>query len=237
MFTERTSLGLDVHARSVRAAAIDTRTGEVIERVVWPRTVDVVGFVTDLTRQHGPVLVTYEAGPTGYGLARGLLAAGHRTQVAAPSKLLRPSGERVKTDRRDAMLLARLARNDDIVAVTIPTPAQESARDLVRAREDVRAALMSARHQLSKLLLRHGYVYLQGKAWTGGHDRWLRRIGTHELGLTAWGHGPRSMMATPRSPSSWPAATGSMSRSWRWPRTASTPRSPDGWGACGGSRH
>ncbi|MEI2775464.1 MAG: IS110 family transposase [Tetrasphaera sp.] len=187
MFTERTSLGLDVHARSVRAAAIDTRTGEVIERVVWPRTVDVVGFVTDLTRQHGPVLVTYEAGPTGYGLARGLLAAGHRTQVAAPSKLLRPSGERVKTDRRDAMLLARLARNDDIVAVTIPTPAQESARDLVRAREDVRAALMSARHQLSKLLLRHGYVYLQGKAWTGGHDRWLRRIGTHELGADGVG--------------------------------------------------
>lgn len=176
MFIERTSLGLDVHARSVRAAAIDTLTGEVIERTLSPRIEHVVGFVQDLALVHGPVLVTYEAGPTGYGLARTLEAAGHRCQVAAPSKLLRPAGDRVKTDARDAMLLARLARNDDIVAVTIPTVAQESARDLVRAREDARMTLMSARHRLSKLLLRHGHVYDGGNAWTGKHDAWLRRI-------------------------------------------------------------
>ena len=92
MFIERTSLGLDVHARSVRAAAIDTLTGEVIERTLSPRIEHVVGFVQDLALVHGPVLVTYEAGPTGYGLARTLEAAGHRCQVAAPSKLLRPCG-------------------------------------------------------------------------------------------------------------------------------------------------
>lgn len=131
MLIERTSLGLDVHARSVRAAAIDTVTGEVIERSVSPRPEAVLAFVDELARGHGPVLVTYEAGPSGYGLARAVLAGGHRCQVAAPSKLLRPSGDRVKTDARDAMLLARLARNDDIVPVTIPTLAQESARDLV----------------------------------------------------------------------------------------------------------
>ena len=187
MFTERTSLGLDVHARSVRAAAIDTATGEVIERTLSPDPSMVVGFVTELARDHGPVLVTYEAGPTGYGLARGVLAAGHRCQVAAPSKLLRPSGDRVKTDARDAMLLARLARNDDITAVTIPSIAAESARDLTRAREDARAALMSARHRLSKLLLRHGHVYDGGQAWTGAHDAWLRRTRREHLALAGSG--------------------------------------------------
>jgi transposase len=181
VFIERTSLGLDVHARSVRAAAIDTVTGEVIERRLSPDTAAVVGFVTELARDHGPVLVTYEAGPTGYGLARGLLEAGHACQVAAPSKLLRPAGDRVKTDAKDAVLLARLARNGDIVAVTVPTVAQESARDLVRARDDARTVLMAARHRLSKLLLRHGYVYGDGLAWTGRHDAWLRRVRKEHL--------------------------------------------------------
>jgi len=174
VFIERTSLGLDVHARSVRAAAIDTVTGEVLERVLSPRPEAVVAFVDELAGAHGPVRVTYEAGPTGYGLARALGAAGHVCQVAAPSKLLRPSGDRVKTDARDAMLLARLARNDDIVAVAVPTVAQESARDLVRAREDARTVVMAARHRLSKLVLRHGHVF-DGDAWTGRHDAWLRR--------------------------------------------------------------
>jgi len=181
VFIERTSLGLDVHARSVRAAAIDTVTGEVIERRLSPAPEVVLGFVGELARDHGPVLVTYEAGPTGYPMARALLAAGHRCQVAAPSKLLRPSGDRVKTDARDAMLLARLARNDDITAVTIPSIAQESARDLVRSRDDARRSLMAARHRLSKLLLRHGHVYDGGQAWTGRHDAWLRRTRKEQL--------------------------------------------------------
>jgi transposase len=103
VFLERTSLGLDVHARSVRAAAIDTATGEVIERTLAPDPAAVLGFVAELAGEHGPVLVTYEAGPTGYGLARAVHAAGHRCQVAAPSKLLRPSGDRVKTDAKVAL--------------------------------------------------------------------------------------------------------------------------------------
>ena len=85
-------------------------TGELVERTVSPVTEQVVAFVQDLAVEHGPVLVTYEAGPTGSGLARALHVAGHACQVAAPSKLLRPVGDRVKTDRRDALLLARLAR-------------------------------------------------------------------------------------------------------------------------------
>ena len=94
---------------------------------------------------------------------------------AASSKLLRPAGDRVKTDARDALHLARLLRLDEAVPVRIPSAAEEAARDLVRAREDCRGDLMRARHRLSKLLLRQGIVYGGGTAWTGAHDRWLRQ--------------------------------------------------------------
>jgi transposase len=121
------------------------------------------------------VAVAYEAGPTGFGLYRALTAGGIRCEVVAPSKLQRPSGDRVKTDARDAVHLARLLRLDEVTAVSVPTVTAEAARDLVRAREDCRGDLMRARHRLSKLLLRHGIVYCGGKAWTGAHDAWLRR--------------------------------------------------------------
>jgi transposase len=122
----------------------------------------------------GPVAVTYEAGPTGFGLARALTAAGIACEVAAPSKLIRPAGDRVKTDARDAAHLARLLHLGQITAVRVPTAAQEAARDLVRAREDCRGDLMTARHRISKLLLRQGIVYYGGNAWTGRHELWLR---------------------------------------------------------------
>jgi transposase len=172
VFTERTSVGLDVHARSVAAAAIDGVTGELIQARLTPSHDHIRSWIRELP---GPVAVAYEAGPTGFGLARALTAAGTRCVVVAPSKLQRPSGDRVKTDARDAVHLARLLRLDEVTAVVVPTVAQESARDLVRAREDCRGDLMRARHRLSKLLLRHGIVYSGGRAWTGAHDAWLRR--------------------------------------------------------------
>ena len=133
MFTERTSVGLDVHARSVAAAAIDGVTGEVVQAKLTPSYDHVRSWVTALP---GPVAVAYEAGPTGFGLYRSLTAAGIRCEVAAPSRLHKPSGDRVKTDARDALHLARLLRLDEITSVSIPTINQEAARDLVRARED-----------------------------------------------------------------------------------------------------
>ena len=174
MNSERTSVGLDVHARSVVAAAIDNQTGEVSRAVLAPEHERVIGWIRGLP---GPAAAAYEAGPTGFGLARALQAAGIECVVAAPSKILRPAGDRVKTDRRDALLLARLLRLGELVPVRIPTPAQETARDLVRARDDVRGDLMRARHRLSKLLLRHNRVF-EAKAWTLAHDRWLRRQAT-----------------------------------------------------------
>jgi len=171
MFTERTSVGLDVHARSIWAHAIDCQTGWQVSQRLVATNDQVLAWVGRLP---GPVAVAYEAGPTGFGLARALSAAGVRCVVVAPSKLERPPGDRVKTDKRDAARLARLLHIGELPAVRVPGEAEQAARDLVRAREDARTDLMSARHRCSKLLLRHGIVYNGGTAWTAMHEQWLR---------------------------------------------------------------
>lgn len=172
MKVQRTSVGLDVHARAVVGCALDGDTGQVFERRLTPDPGEILEWLKSLP---GRVAVTYEAGPTGYGLARFLLAAGIMCMVAAPSKLVRPAGDRVKTDARDAAHLARLLHLGQITEVTVPTVTQEAARDLVRAREDCRGDLMTARHRVSKLLLRQGIVFDGGKPWTGRHEVWLRQ--------------------------------------------------------------
>jgi transposase len=164
-------VGLDVHARTTLAGVLDAVSGELRVQRVSPRSEETVAWLQSLPR---PVHVAYEAGPTGYGLARACAAAEIACTVAAPSKIPRAAGDRVKTDRRDAERLARLLRLGELVAVRVPSPDEEAARDLVRAREDARGDLMRARHRLSKLLLRHGLVY-EGSAWTLAHDAWLRR--------------------------------------------------------------
>ena len=125
---------------------LDSVTGELFQRRLTPTFAEVSAWLAELP---GPVAVTYEAGPTGFGLARDLTGSAVRCVVAAPSKLQLPPGDRVKTDARDALHLARLLRMDQIVPVRVPTVEQEAARDLVRAREDVRGDLMRSRHRLS----------------------------------------------------------------------------------------
>ena len=164
-------VGLDVHARSVVAGVVDAGTGEVRTLRVAPGYEGTVAWLRSLP---APVRVAYEAGPTGYGLARACAEVGIACTVAAPSRIRRASAERVKTDRRDAERLARLLRLGELVAVRVPERHEEAARDLVRAREDARGDLMRARHRLSKLLLRHGLVF-EATAWTQAHDAWLRR--------------------------------------------------------------
>jgi transposase len=180
--SQRMSIGLDVHARSVVGCAIDEDTGEISRRRFGYQMAEVLDWVKRFPQ---PSLVTYEAGPTGFGLARLFATAGIECVVAAPSKLQRPSGDRVKTDERDALHLARLLRLGEIVAVRVPSIEQETCRDLVRSREDNRGDLMAARHRLSKLLLRHGIVYDGKQAWTGAHDRWLRQQRFEHPGLRA----------------------------------------------------
>jgi transposase len=168
---EGTWVGLDVHARKVVAGVLDAGSGELRSLRAPSLPAETVEW---LGRFPAPVRVAYEAGPTGYGLARACAAVGIACTVAAPSKIPRASGDKVKTDRRDAERLARLLRLGELVAVRVPEPHEEAARDLVRAREDARGELMRARHRLSKLLLRHGLVY-DASAWTLAHDAWLRR--------------------------------------------------------------
>jgi transposase len=118
----------------------------------------------------------YEAGPTGFGLARAADAAGIEMLVVAPGKTPRAAADRIKTDKRDAELLVRLLMAGSLRPILVPTPAQEAARDLVRAREALRQDLMRSRHRVSKLLLRHGRVYAQqAGTWTQQHRAWIGR--------------------------------------------------------------
>jgi transposase len=119
--------------------------------------------------------VAYEAGPTGYGLARALQAAGIGCVVAAPGKIERPAQDKLKTDQRDAERVLRLLMINALHPVRVPTVEEEALRDLIRAREDVRGDLMRARQRLSKLLLRHGILYEDSAStWTQRHRSWLR---------------------------------------------------------------
>jgi len=173
MAKARSLVGLDVHATKVVAAVLDAETGQLQMFAMSSENAKVAAFCTGLPR---PVRVAYEAGPTGYGLARELIKRGVECVVAAPSKIPRASGDRVKTDRRDAEHLVRLLLAGKLHPVRVPGPEEEALRDLVRAREAVRMDLMRCRHRLSKLLLRHGIRFDDGNAWTDRHRDWLDAI-------------------------------------------------------------
>jgi transposase len=146
-------------------------------------TTDVVRFLGSL---RGPVRAVYEAGPTGFGLARAGAAAGFEMVVVAPGKTPRGAAERVKTDQRDAELLVRLLLAGSLKPIYVPSEEQEAARDLVRARETLRQDLMRCRHRVSKLLLRQGRIWPAGRgSWTVAHREWLaaQRFAQPALGL------------------------------------------------------
>jgi transposase len=161
---------MDVHARSTAAAALDVQTGELARRRFDTGGVDPV--VEWLATLPAPVHACYEAGPTGFGLYRAATMAGVRCEVIAPSKTPRASGDKVKSDRKDAEHLLRQLIAGALTPITVPPPSHEAARDLTRAREQVRGDLMRSRHRLSKLLLRHDRVWDQS-TWTQAHQRWL----------------------------------------------------------------
>jgi transposase len=169
-----TSVGLDVHARSIKAAALSIETGELKERGFMYDDPDLIGWLKSLPQ---PVHCVYESGPTGFDLLHRLEAEGIACQIGAVTKMLRPSGDRIKNDKRDAQFLARMLATNNIVPIYIPTDEEESARDLCRAREDVRQSLTRAKQHLSKFLLRKGIVYTEGKAaWTQRHRSWLASL-------------------------------------------------------------
>ncbi len=165
-----TYVGFDVHARSAQAAAIDVMSGELTRVRFGPGIQTPVDWLQTLS---GPVRACYEAGPTGYGLYRAAVAAGIGIEVIAPGLTPRGRGDRVKTDRKDAELLARCLMAGSLSAVVVPSPGVEAARELTRAHDACRRDLMNARHRVSKMLLRHGRVYPKPSTWTQEHRRWL----------------------------------------------------------------
>lgn len=167
-------VGLDVHARESTFAVFDQATGEVITKRVVGRPHELLPYLREIER---PARMVYEAGPTGYGLARRALAEGIELGVCAPGKTERPPADRVKTDKRDAVRLARLLAAGELVLVTIPSVEREQLRDLVRCREDIRADLVRARHRIGNFLLRRE-IYWEGpgEAWTRKHRSWLTSI-------------------------------------------------------------
>src|SRR6202030_3997387 len=131
-------------------------------------------LVRKLAAKYERVTFCYEAGPTGYGLHRQIKSLGHECVVVAPSLIPRRPGDKVKTDRRDAVGLARLLRANELTAVWVPDGRHEAMRDLTRARETAMLDLRSKRQQVSALLLRQGRSYPESKkTWTKAHMSWL----------------------------------------------------------------
>jgi transposase len=172
-------VGLDVHASQTHAAILDMSTGEL--RGVRLRT-GPAGVVEFLASLPGPVRAVYEAGPTGFGLARAAIDRGIDVRVVAPGKVPRASGDRVKTDKRDAQRLARLLAAGELRFAYVPSVADEQFRDVIRAIEDCRGDLMRARHRLGKLLLRREIRWTgPGSAWTQKHMSWLHGLRFEDL--------------------------------------------------------
>ena len=167
-------VGLDVHAETI-AVAVAEAAGEVRSLGMIPNRAESIGRLVRKLGKPEQLRVCYEAGPTGYVLYWQLSELGVKCEVVAPTLVPMKSGDRVKTDRRDAEKLARSYRAGDLTPVWVPDGAQEALRDLVRARWAAKRDQLRARHRLSKFLLRHGRRAPEGiSAWTERYLQWVK---------------------------------------------------------------
>lgn len=176
-------LAMDVHKNTISAGVLEPgSTSVVVDRIGTDE--ESIGRLVARFDDPSRVWACYEAGPTGYELARVLRAAGMRCEVIAPSLIPTAPGHRVKTDKRDAQRLARLFRGGQLTAVRVAEPPEEAVRDLCRARTDMVIDRTRARHRLDKFLLRHGRVWRDGTNWTVKHESWIRAQRFDERGVT-----------------------------------------------------
>jgi transposase len=170
-------VGLDVHKDTIAVAVADADGGEVRFVGEIAHTPEAITkLVRQLKRGAARISWCYEAGPCGYGVYRQLSAVGEHCQVVAPSLIPKKAGDRVKTDRRDALSLARLHRAGELTAVWVPDQAQEALRDLTRAREDMKHLQRQVRQRLSAFLLRHGRRFSGKSKWTQVYFRWFETV-------------------------------------------------------------
>src|SRR2546423_12074013 len=169
-------VGMDVHKDSIEIA-IAEREGEVRRYgQIGGEAGAVDRVIRKLRSAHRDVMFVYEAGPCGFWLQRRLTAQGLACMVVSPSMTPRRAGERVKTDRRDAVKRARLARAGELTPIYVPDERDEAVRDLVRAREDAVSMQRQARQRLQALLLRNEIRYPKRTTWTAAHRRWIAHI-------------------------------------------------------------
>lgn len=170
-------VGLDVHKETIAVSVADGEGGEARYLGEISNTPDaVVKLLRRLRKEGAQLRFCYEAGPCGYGLHRQLRELGQDCQVVAPSLIPRKPGDRVKTDRRDSLNLARLHRAGELTAVWVPDGAQEALRDLTRAREDMKHLQRQAKQRLLGFLLRHGKRFGGKDNWTQAHFRWMEEV-------------------------------------------------------------
>jgi transposase len=177
-FSKALYVGLDVHKDSITVAyAPDDRGADVVSLgAIGTRQCDIDKLIRKLESKGATLVFAYEAGPCGYWLYRYLTRKGFACSVVAPSLIPRKPGDRVKTDRRDAVTLARLLRSGDLTSIYVPLVADEAIRDLSRAREDAVRDLKRSKVRLKAFLLRQDIRY-EGRAnWNAAHLRWLARV-------------------------------------------------------------
>ena len=169
-------VGMDVHKSTVAVAIAEAgRKKPVSYGIIENSPQAIARMAKKLSKGKTKLTHCYEAGPCGYGVYRQIISLGHSCDVVAPSLIPRKTGDRIKTDRRDAMSLARLYRSGELTAVWVPDQEQEAMRDLMRARGDMKAMELQARQRLNALLLRHGRIH-SGRRWTKSHHRWLEEL-------------------------------------------------------------
>ncbi len=173
-------IGLDVHKATIAiAVAMDSRSSEVRYQGTVPHRLGTMAeYAKRLCKKHpgNKLSFVYEAGSCGYGLARELTDAGHECLVIAPSLIPMRPGDRIKTDRRDSVTLAKMHRAGELVSVWMPDTEHEAMRDLVRAREAAMYWRNKARQALSAFLLRQGFRYNGKSAWGTAYWRWLATV-------------------------------------------------------------
>ena len=184
MKTSITHVAMDTHKKEHTMAVAKPDTGELKVFAVRNTAKDITKMVKKVQRQApGEVHFCYEAGVCGFTLKRRIEDLGSRCMVIAPSLVPTKSGDRIKTDRRDARKLLGQFMAGELTEVHAPSLAQEAAREITRCRQAAQENLKRVRHQLLKFLTRHGYIYSDGRHWTQKHDRWLRSLAFDQADL------------------------------------------------------